>query len=229
MELHELIGAKNIIMQIVWGDKKIEFHTIAHDGNKDGIYVSPYIHNGVPIEINIQTQSGVQCNIFSDDPKTHQRISWKNLMVNTQVRNDSIMYLITSSNFNRLSSIDERRAHERIVIHKQGSIWDELDKRFVQIMVHDISDDGISFYSPSSFIPIGGSQRIVFSDYVRDQLFQMEVECKVVRVVEKMGTIFYGCQLVGQNKDYLMYGCLKKLLLNSELKKQEEAQNEENY
>lgn len=223
MELTDLLGADNIIIQIHWGDKKIEFKTEAWGRAEKGIYVMPYLNNGLPVELNIKSHSDIQCDVFGNDPNTHKWVIWKNVELLTIEVNGVTVYSLATSNFNRLGKDNERRNAERISVRRDGELWDEIDSRNVQIMVYDISDNGLSFYAPYNFIPIGGNQRICFKDRVKNQEFDIEIVCKIVRAEQKGGMMFFGCKIMEENKAYLMYYCLKKLMKNNGL----DSENEE--
>lgn len=222
MELTDLQGADNIIIQIHWSDKKIEFKTEACGRMEKGIYVNPYLNNGRPVELNIKSHSDIQCDVIANDPNTRKRVIWKNVELLTVNVNEITVYSLTTSNFNRLGKDNERRNAERISVRKEGEVWDEINSRNVQIMVYDISDNGLSFYAPHSFIPIGGNQRIYFKDRVKEQVFDIEIVCKIVRAEQKGGLMFFGCMIMEDNKEYLMYYCLKKLMINNGLNSETE-------
>ena len=90
MKLIDLLENDSIIVQVIWGSQKVEFNTKVLSKDNDSIYVNAYLHNGEPLEVNINHESGVVCNIFADDVINKQRVSWKNVIVNSV---HSSMYL----------------------------------------------------------------------------------------------------------------------------------------
>lgn len=215
MNIQELYMTKNIIVQISWGEKTIEFYADAVDKNAKGIYVTPYMREGAPLELNISQQSGVVCNVFGNNPEDGKRVSWRNVDLQTVKKDNRTLYFITTSEYNKLAKLDERRAHERVLIRKKGKVWDNSANKFVDIMVNDVSDNGISFYAPSTYVPGSSYFDLEFNDSIKQQNYQIRIKCKMVYTKKKVGTVFYGCELTEYNRDYLLYGCLCRLMKNS--------------
>lgn len=215
MKLQNLIGAKNLILQIIWGEKNIEFSTEIVDRDDEGIYVTPYMHNKTPLELNINMQSGVVCNLFGDSPDTGKRISWRNIELSTTNYCGSLVYYLKTSIYNSHARIDERRVEDRVRITKTAELFDPISKKTVVVRVNDVSDGGIAFYAPATFQPETNLFVIKFSDVVNDQEFELTVKCKVVRTKKMPGTVFYGCRVLEDNTEYLLYGCLMRLSKNA--------------
>ncbi len=209
MRLRELVIGQKIIVQIDLGEQKIEFYADILDVNEEDIHTSPYIHNDDVLELNIETHHGVVCNIFAEDPAHGKRVSWKNVKIQTVDSPHGKIYHISTSTFNRHSREDDNRQHNRLIVHKNAHI---LDKgKLVDIVVHDISDRGISFFASPSYKPSANQITIVYSDSIDEKDFQLKVECQIARTEKKAGMIFYGCKVVGENKDFLTYGFFKRL------------------
>lgn len=210
MELKELSYEQELIVQLLLRDKKVEFRSKVVKKEANGIYITPYIRIGTPLVLNITPGKGVLCNLFADDIITHERISWRNIKLSTVMEKDEVIYFVTTFGFNKLSRVDERRQNDRIMIHKNGTVIDEISGQSYQVMVHDISDSGISFYAPASFSPKSNQITVVFSDTVENTAFGLKVKCKIVRDVEKMGMAFYGCRVMKVTEDHLLYMCTKR-------------------
>lgn len=220
MRLHDLVDAENIIIQILWGEKTIEFPTEVVETHSDGVYVTPYLHNGMPLELNINMYSGIICNVFGDAPDNGRRISWRNVDLSTAKYKSEMVYFIKTSAFNSVANTDERRVEDRVKITKEGSLFDSV--KTVPIRINDISDSGIAFYAPSSFEPATNAFTVYFKDEVNGQKFDLSIKCKQVRTKKMPGTVFYGCKISADNKEYLIYGCLTRLMKNA--KKNAEAE-----
>lgn len=211
MKLVELLKYQRVTIQLSWGEEKIEFFANVLENDGTAVYVSTYLHNGSPLELNVTQGKGVICNIYTNDPSTKQRISWKNVELTTVQRNDEMMYCLRTKGFNHVAKHDERRLHERMVIQTKAKVFDGQSEDGVNIIVHDISDVGISFYAPTSFSPRVQQLVIVFSDYVDDRNFNVRVDCAIARITSKAGNTFVGCRTVGENRDYQLYCFVKRL------------------
>lgn len=44
-----------------------------------------------------------------------------------------------------------------------------------------------------------------------DREFDLHVECSVARSQQMGDEVLYGCRIVEENRDFLIYGCLKRL------------------
>lgn len=205
LEMHEMTIAKKVIVQMVWGDNIIEYETTVIGVDEDGAYVKPFIHNGKPLELNIQLQSHVVCNAFTDDEHERRRVGWRNIGLETVQQGDRIIYYLSTSQFNRIAGEEERRDNERTVVNKTGSLLDKNHSKYKEIRIYDVSDNGISFYVANEFFSDGEIHEIYFTDYVNGQLFEMKLKSKIVRRIFKAGLSFYGCEVVESNRDFLFY------------------------
>lgn len=211
MKLNELVLTQKVILQIVWGEQKVEFTTEVVEVLDDGVYVSAALHDGKPLEFNISSDSRVMCHIFADDFKNNNRVSWKNVAVKTVTRADGMAYLLTTNSYNSLANIDDRRKENRVKIQKKAKLYDGSASDPVDIMIFDISDAGLSFYAPVNYSPSSPRFTIMFNDSVADQDFAMKIECVTARTKSAVGMMLYGCEIVATNREYLLYGCLKRM------------------
>lgn len=211
MKLIELLTNQGLIVQLIWGEQQIEFSSEVVDKEGTEVFVTPYLHDGSPLELNISASKGVVCNLFTDDPFTQQRISWRNVDIATVERNDEVLYSVTTSAFNINSAQDDRRQHDRVVVQAKAKVFDGLVIDGLEVLVHDISDIGISFYAPSSFETQSNQLTITFTDTIDDKPFNARVGCTIMRTTPKAGNILVGCKVTDKNKDYQFYGFLKRL------------------
>ncbi len=209
MKLNELVITQKIIVQVNLGEQVIEFYADVLDLNEDGITVTPYVHNDEVLELSIDAHHSIMCNIYADDLANNRRISWKNVKVQTVDTNNGKAYYISTSAFNRHSREDDNRQHNRLLVHKNAHILEE--DKFIDIIVHDISDRGISFYAPPSYKPTSNHLTIVFADNIDEKDFDLKIACQIARTERKAGVVFYGCKVLGDNKEFLSYGFLKRL------------------
>lgn len=211
MDIKDLVYAKKVIVQIVWGERVIEFPTEVLEERGNGVLVKPYIYQDKPLELNITTTSGVVCNIFANQPNTDLRMGWRNMELTTIDRKGEKIYHIQASGHNRQAATEDRRRHDRIYLHKSGAVFDEPSNRYIPVMIHNVSDNGISFYAPKEFEPRSSNVTVLLEDFVNERAFQIRVPAKIVRASQKTGTDFYGCKVDNAPNDYLIYGCLKRI------------------
>lgn len=211
MKLIELLENQRLTIQLLWGEQKIEFfsHVIGRD--ESAVYVSPYLHNGSELELNVVQGKDVICNIFTNDPSTKHRISWKNIELTTVTRDDKIMYCLKANVYNHVAKHDDRRLHNRLIVQTKAKVFDGQSSEGVDIIVHDISDIGISFYAPKTFVPKTNQLNIVFSDTINEKEFNVNVECMIARTTNRAGNAFYGCRILKENREYQLYGFWKRL------------------
>lgn len=219
MQFKDLAVNQKIIIQIKWGEKVIEFDSEVLLKDDNGIYVTPYFHQNRPLEINIDMNSGIGCNIFAINPENNERVAWKNVDVKSKEKTLGFSYYLTISAFKTMAVSEERRGSGRIVIHKQGQLFDPGNNGHTDILIHDISDTGISFYAPASHIPGSGNLTVLLQDNIDGREFQIRINCTIARTVKKPGTIFYGCRINGDNREYLIYGFLKRLKIKTDASK----------
>lgn len=211
MKLTELLIKQKVAIQLQWGEQKIEFTSEVIAKDDDAVYVTPYLHNGSELELNVTPYKGVICSLFADSTSGKQRVSWKNVEMKTVNRNNRILYCIKTYGFNAMARPDDRRLHERVIVNVNGQVFDELKDIGVGIIVRDISDIGISFYAPESYVPQSQQLVVTFSDSIGDKMFDVKVDCSITRMHNEEGHIVVGCKIVGENKDYKLYGFLKRL------------------
>ena len=211
MKLLELIVNQKIIVQLVWGEQKIEFTSTVVKNDGADVLVTPYNHNGSPLDINVTAGKGVVCNLFADEPNTNKRISWKNVELTTVMEAGETLYCLRTSGYNDNAKQDERRDHERMIIRVKALAFDGESPDGVDVLVHDISDVGVSFYAPPSFSPKSSQVVVKYLDHIGDKLFDVRVDCSITRMTDKNGNVLVGCRVVGENKAYKLYGFLKRL------------------
>lgn len=211
MELKELQFGQLLIIQIIWGEMELEFHTepVAYEGN--GVIVKPYEHDGHPVEFNIEAKGEIYADLFADNPVTGERVSWKNVKIETLERDGKIVYLVNTASYNRYAQTDERREHERLMVGQPGQIVNGIGEKPKEILIHDMSDNGMSFYANDDFKPTSNRVYISFQDSVSKSSFRLKTECQIVYSKREEDRTFYGCEILNVNHDFLLYGCLKRL------------------
>ncbi len=211
MKLNELLINQMLTVQIVFGEQKIEFYSDVVDKEGTDVFITPYIHNAAPLELNINGDKGVVCNLYTDDSMSNRRISWKGVELLTVSRNNNTVYCVKTHMFNNISNVDERRQHERTLVQVVGKVTDENRGDEHKIIIHDISDNGISFYAKDSFSPASQKLFISFTDKIDKKEFDIQLDCSVSRTQKEYGHNIIGCRILRENKNYLLYAMLKHL------------------
>lgn len=218
MKLSDLALKHKVTIQLIWGEKTIEFVSEVLINDAVGLYVSPYFHNDEPLELNVKTDSGVQCNVYTTNPVSKHRVSWKNVLLTTEKKNDECMYLLKTSGFNQIAISDDRRGDNRMVVQLPAKVKEAGTESELDIIVHDVSDVGISFYAPKAFAPQSFQFSVSFQAIVDEKTFNVKVDCASVRTAQRAGNTFVGCKIVGENKDYLLYCFLMRMKMKNKNK-----------
>lgn len=210
MKLVELLRNQELKIQIVWNEQKIEFTSRVIDKDESSVFVTPYILNGSELDLNIVSDNNVVCNIFTSDPTTEQRISWKGLSLSTVTRDQKKVYCLMTHRFNEVSCLDDRRLHERVVIQVDGSLLDS-EAEDISITIHDISDNGIAFYIAGNYEPKTQQLRISFSDSIDGRTYDIKAVCGIARMNKEEERTLVGCRVLEENDNYRTYEFLMRL------------------
>ena len=211
MKLAELLLNQKIIIQLTWGDEKIEFPSEIVENIGEAVYATAYIHKGAALKLNITEGTDVVCNVFADNPTTGQRVSWRNVELTTSENRARTLYCVRTRGFNNVASPDERRNNERTVIDISGTVTDTSSGEITNITVHDISGVGISFYAPKTYSPKIQQVIVTFTDIIEARMFDVKVECLISRTKIEEDHITVGCKFVTENRDYQLYRLIKHL------------------
>lgn len=211
MKLIDLGVKQKIIIQLVLGEQIIEFHAEVVETDSDFVYITPYMHNGSALKLNITEGADVICNVFADNLNTGQRISWRNIELTTVDKDGKTLYCIKTYGFNTLANPDDRRNNERTIIYVDGIVTDVNTGDSENVTVRDISGVGVAFLALKSYSPKSQQVLVSFTDVIDERTFDVKVECVILRMNEQDGRIIVGCRLVGENKDYQLYRFIKAL------------------
>lgn len=222
MKLTDLLERQRVIVQILWGEQKIEFASEVIGHNDSELYIKPYYMNGEALELDITNNQQVICNLYADDITKQIRISWKNIGLTTVQREDGIVYSLSTSAFNSESKNDDRRDNERTIIHSEAKLFVGESTEGIDIIVHDISNVGISFYVQGKFVSKSQRLTVLISDVVNDKQFDLKIDCTVSRIVAKDGNTFVGCRVGENNKLFMLYVIAKRYAKKLKMKESEE-------
>lgn len=211
MKLVELLNNQRLTIQLLWGEQKIEFFSNVIGREESTVFVTPYVHNGSELQLNVVQEKDVICNVFTNNPSTKQRIAWKNVELTTVTRDDKMMYCLKTNGYNHIATHDDRRKHDRLIVQINAQVFDAQSAEGIDIIIHDISDIGISFYAPKTYSPKENQLTIAFSDIIGTKTFDIRVDCVIARTANKAGNQLVGCRIAKENKNYQLYGFMKHL------------------
>lgn len=210
MKLIEMWPNQKIIVQLLWEEQKIEFSSEVIKKADGAIYVTPYVHNGMELELNITLDKSVVCNVFADNPITKQRISWKGVELTTVNNDGKLIYCLKTRDYNAVSMLDDRRTNERVKVMVDAVVSNGQGED-INVTLNDISDKGVSFLAPETFTPNSQQVAISFSDNIGERVYKLKLECAISRMDKAASQLIVGCKLLGENKDYQIYELLKRL------------------
>lgn len=211
MRLQDIPNGQAVILQIEWGTQIIEFPLEIAEKDTGSIFLTPHIYQGTPLKINIDSSSGIRCNLFTVSQESNTRIGWKCISVNTLNKSGNIVYHVTSNSFNSYSSLDERRESSRVLVHNNGKVYDVISDTYTDVIIHDVSDTGISFLAPNNFECKSPQPIVTLSDIIDGKEYIISVPVTLTRMQKKPGAVLYGCRVVGESRNFLIYGLLKKI------------------
>lgn len=205
MKITDLKVNQKLTIQITLGELGLEFATFVMRTEAAKVYVKPYYHNGSVVEFNIDRSHEGICTVYAIDPDTNMRVSWTKVEISTATIDGEVMYLLKTGTYNLLAKSNDRRKHNRIVVQTKGRVVD-AEGRQTEVLVHDISDNGVSFYAPASFSTGSNQVTLDFVGKVEDKSFEITLDLMFERIVTKMGNSLYGCSIASDTgDDYLLY------------------------
>lgn len=205
MKITDLKANQKLTIQITLGELGLEFATFVMQSDTSKVYVKPYYHNGSAIEFNIDRTGEGVCTVYAIDPDTDVRVSWNRVEIETVHIDGEVMYQLKTGTYNLLAKSNDRRKHRRIVVQTKGRVVD-AEGRQTDVLVHDISDNGVSFYAPASFSTGSNQVTLDFVGKVEGKSFEITLDLMFERIVTKMGNSLYGCSIASDTgDDYLLY------------------------
>ena len=94
----------------------------------------------------------------------------------------------------------------------------------ISITIHDISDNGISFYVPGNYEPKSQQLSISFTDTIDERIFDIQAICAISRVNKEKERTLVGCKVLGENSNYRIYELLKRLRKKNHIITQKEEE-----
>lgn len=211
LKLQELKSSSDLTVQILWEHSQIEFRSKLVKTGTRGIYITPYLRDGKPLNFDIAITDNVQCNLYAVDTNASSgRIVWNDVELQAVEEPEGLLYHITTRQFNQYSRPGERRIHERTSSDVVATISD-MSFHSTEVILHDISDNGISFYATEPLSSLSDTLNIKFNDTINGEQFIINTTIKIVRNYEKQGKMYYGCRVMEPTSDYQLYVFLHRL------------------
>lgn len=180
MLLSDLTIESNIKLEVVSGNDKIYIDASIAQVLKSGIVLFPVTYEGKIVSFK-DNHNIVNLVLYQADGKPS---IWKNVSVSHAMMNGRAFVLVRSL---EESSEYNRRRNYRLPLDIKGNVLGSGE-----VIVHDISNGGISFYMDQyGSCTVGQTVNIGFSA----RNCNYAVSATVVRVVEEEGRCLYGCTM----------------------------------
>ena len=208
MKLNELLSGNEVVLEIIWGTAKYSVQTNVLAVNAKGVLLHPYVYRGEKMMLD-SGYDDVSFNLYFVDA-SGTRLEWKNVSVVVERYKGEVYYLVRAGLLANKSFNSERRANLRTMVDSAGTV--QCGEDFYNVRIKDISDVGVSFYIDAS-IKIRNIDLVVsFADIVLNQSFEINLPCRVVRIVgQDDGTVLYGCQVFNPPMEVMAYTFKKRL------------------
>lgn len=211
MTIQDLRPGQPVALEVVWGEQTYEVQTTVMGSNDIGLLIKPVEYKGVILDFEAGHFKDMNFSIHCIEEKTGQRRVWRNVHIKVITYYAKSYYAVSVMSFGKNAQSSERRKNTRMKIDANGAIVTGGDKEDVPVIVHDLSDVGISFFVDNDYEIPSGVLKVKFKDTARKNEFDLRVDCSVVRHFHKDGRKFYGCKIVETNKNMLTYICLKRM------------------
>lgn len=196
MKLNELQEGDNIILQVMFNDKFADFPSVVIDTDKDGIYIEPIRVNDRVVSFAGEGISIDLYNVRAEKPP----MIWKRVACATLTMAGKTRYKVVASGEGYESN---RREAYRLFVGIAGVAQLGVNKRALDVIVKDVSENGFSFVSEYDMGDvINFPVRLVFEDMDRNYSLMGLVIRKVI-IAEKK--ILYGCKLSVENFELIRY------------------------
>lgn len=214
MLLTDLKAGSAISFEITIGDSHYEFPSSIIYVYPDSILIPPFIRNGNVVNLGDKRFGNMTFTIYYADTGHSRRLAFKGVSVETVEHsvgnNTDFYYKIKSSGFAALAKISERRNTKRMMLDLEGSITLEDSERNINVMIHDISNSGVSFFCSQKLDSLSNSLYIFIRDTINSHDFDIRIKCKIIRYIGNDNIYLYGCSITETSREYQSYVCLKQ-------------------
>lgn len=218
MKFNEIEVGQKAFLEVSYGDTDYELPTAILGKNENALLIQPYKYQGTVLEFeDFKKFHTVFFHLHYIDPQSGKRVAFKNLDMGAIAYNGKVYYKVEPRSFLSKSSISsERRRDRRISLTGYPAIVVDSNSVCSDVELVDISEAGVCFKTAEALNVVRGSFRVGFSDVAGGKSFNLNLNCALVRVVEKDGFKLYGCRYVGVNHKLLPYLYFKHMELDRE-------------
>ena len=210
MTLQDLKKGQMVTLEVVWGETKYDIQTEVVGATKDALLILPFSYKGTTLDLGSGKFKSMTYNLHVADKAENDRKVWRSVIISTVKVNDMFFYAVKLSAMGHIPISSDRRENKRLVLDVKGSAIVRGSDKSVPVIVHDISDGGLSFFAASGFNPGGKILRITYDDVVQGHGFTLNIECVRVREMDDGAYTLLGCKITNMDKDLLAYVCLRK-------------------
>ncbi len=218
MELTDLEEGDSVVLEIKWGEHPYQIST-AVVGAKDGaLLVSPFKYKGTVLDLGSVHFRNMFFNLYGMDKKADTRLVWRNVQIEAKMHKNEMLYAVRTSSSRKFPAVSDRRQNKRMLLDIRAKVISAEDGRGIPVVLHDVSDSGLSFYAKKGLQFTDKTIRLEFEDTVHDHSFHLAIDSRFVRRVEKDTQDLIGCQILKSDRNFLSYVCLKKMQTAAENK-----------
>lgn len=213
MLISDMAAGTPISLELSIADAHYEIPTTIVSSKPGYILIPPFSFNGNIIDLD--ANKNMVINVYTIDPRTENRIVWRNVCLETISYKtsdlESAYYKISTNIFASLSSTCDRRNAKRISTNASGWIILDRDSSRIPITICDICDRGLSFLTPDELDSVSTNIYINFSDEAHGKEYNLNFKCIIIRTLPHGEDFLYGCSIPVPSREYLTYVFLKKL------------------
>lgn len=194
MTLQELKKGQSILVQVSWGHNitDISCMVIGINDFGEGILVHPDKHPTVLFNLN--KGRGMICDVYMTNPDEGERLEWANVFFHICEYNNNIYYVIKTKEDEAKAKPSDRRGSKRYVVDHSGLLL-EGGNEDIPVLIHDISDGGISFYGQKNLQIYQRDVRVKLDDKLLGEEYNLDLICNCVRVVDAEVGLLFGCKI----------------------------------
>lgn len=210
MLIENLEKGNSVILEYVINDRKYDV-TANVTGASNGTLLIEYVKEDKRIaEFDKKDKEKIVYNLYADDPDG-KRVGWYNVSVKTMEYNNRKYAAIGTRSFNQNSAFSDRRYNERIKLENTFGKVETNDGNIYDIIICDISYNGISFYCKDEDDFLHKKLIIHIDDVVENENFKFKVRGSCIRSKMEDDQKFYGCNVGEEERQYMLYFLKKKL------------------
>lgn len=216
MYISDLQEGTPVTLEIVKGERPISIGTsvigVTYDlQHEPHVLLKPFVYQGNVIDLGGKSFEKDTFNLYANDTDG-SRICWAEAKVETKKHRDELCYSVWVLKHRRMAVQSERRDHERYTLKISGTATEKVTNIQHNVVVNDISDNGISFICEEELKVLNAPLIVSFSEVVKDKTYNLLLDCKCVRIKQREDGFLYGCSVTSVTNQMLAYVYLKKII-----------------